>query len=154
MEADSAPAPWLLRAPPCWSGDNDGTERARKRIRVAAPRTATRAEDTLRKYAMFAATKRATIGDWCTFVLTERGQPELAATVATLPHKAARLLEHLRRRGASVPITTEPWTSERLRQAAHRGSFQSAKQGIKFVCTTEMLEFCAQGFWTVLRHCT
>ena len=148
MEADSAPASWLLRAPP-WSGVNDGTERARKRIRVAAPRTAVRAENTLRKYAMSAANKLATMGDWCTFVLTERGHPDLATTVATLPYKAARLLEHLRRRGASVPITTEPWTPERLRQAAHRGSHQSAKQDIEFVCT-EMLEFCAQGFLTVL----
>jgi hypothetical protein len=34
-------------------------------------------------------------------------------------------------------------------QAAHRGSHRSAKEDVAFVCT-EMLEFCNQGFWTVL----
>ena len=114
-----------------------------------APVPTTQAENTLRKYALNAAVKLATIGDWHTFVLSERGRPDIAAAVADLPHKAARLLDHLRRRGASVSVHTEPWTVERLQQAAMRGSHQSAKEEVAFVCA-EMLEFCSQGFWTVL----
>ena len=118
-------------------------------MRVVALDATTQAETTLRKYALSAAVKLATIGDWHTFVLSERGRPDIAPDVSKLPHKAARLLDHLRRRGASVPMRTRPWTSERLRQAAMRGSHPSAKEEVAFVCA-EMLEFCSQGFWTVL----
>jgi hypothetical protein len=82
-------------------------------------------------------------------VIAERGQPNVAPYVSALPHKAARLLEHFCRRGASVPVHTEPCTEDRLQQAAARGSHKSAKDDVEFVCE-EMLEFCAQGLWTVL----
>lgn len=48
-----------------------------------------------------------------------------------------------------MSLSTGPWTSERLRQAAQRGSHRSAKDEVEFVCS-EILEFCEQGFWTVL----
>jgi hypothetical protein len=38
---------------------------------------------------------------------------------------------------------------DRIRRAAERGSHRSAKDEVEFVCL-EMLEFCDQGFWTVL----
>jgi hypothetical protein len=63
--------------------------------------------------------------------------------------KAGRLLEHLRRRGAGVPLHTGPWAADRLRLADHRGSHRSAKGKVEFVCL-EMIEFCKQGFWTVV----
>lgn len=109
----------------------------------------TRAEETLRKYADQAATKLARIGDWTLFVSGERGTADISATVAAIPHKASRLLTHLRQRGAGVPLRSEPWTPERIHLAARRGSHQSAKEEVEFVCS-EMLEFCEQGFWTVL----
>jgi hypothetical protein len=58
-------------------------------------------------------------------------------------------MDHLRRRGAGVPLHTAPWSRDRILQAAARGSHRSAKDDVEFVCT-EMLDFCAQGFWTVL----
>ena len=46
-------------------------------------------------------------------------------------------------------MQTIPWTTARLWEAARRGSHKSAKEEIAFVCQ-EMLDFCEQGFWTVL----
>lgn len=82
-------------------------------------------------------------------MLGERGRADITTGVASLPHKAARFLDYLRRKGAAVPLRTGAWDADRLRQAALRGSHRSAKDAVEFVCT-EMLEFCAQGFWTVL----
>lgn len=108
-----------------------------------------RAETTLRKYARDVAVKLARFGHWDVFVAAERGTPDIVESVGTIPHKAARLLEYLRHRGARVPLHTEAWTRTQVLQAAERGSHKSAKDAVEFVCT-EMLEFCAQGFWTVL----
>ncbi|KAI2507850.1 hypothetical protein MHU86_6630 [Fragilaria crotonensis] len=96
-----------------------------------------------------AAAKLDNSVNWEWFVATERGQADITPTVGTLPHKAARLLEHLRKRGAGVPLHTGPWSEEQLQRAAARGSHQSAKGEVEFVCT-EMVEFCDQGFWVVL----
>lgn len=106
-------------------------------------------ELTLRKYALDTAIKLANIGNWELFVDAERGPADIAGTVRSLPHKAARLLEHLRRRGAGVPLHTPPWSAERIQMAAQRGSHRSAKNDVEFVCA-EMLDFCAQGYWIVL----
>ena len=144
----SAPAPWLQHAPP-WFGGDDDTSRGQKKAGVDQTAGVARAEDTLRKYAMQAASKLEHLGTWDSFVAMECGRPDIAAGVGSLPHKAARLMEHLRRRGAGVPLHTGPWDYERLRRAASRGSHRSAKDEVEFVCS-EMLEFCKQGFWTVL----
>ena len=151
MEAASAPTPWLWRAPP-WTDDYGGPERAPKRTRfhdTSLRPQPSEVENTLRKYSKIAGIKLELIGNWDSFVATERGTPDLAITAEAVPHKAARLLRHLRRRGASVPMRTAPWTSDRVQHAAQRGSHKSAKDDIEFVCQ-EMLEFCHQGFWTVL----
>lgn len=79
----------------------------------------------------------------------EGGLPDISATVAALPHKASRLLEHLRKRGAGLSVHTAPWEPDCVRRAANRRSHKSAKLDIEFVCE-EMLTFCDQGFWTVL----
>ncbi|KAI2500160.1 adenylate kinase [Fragilaria crotonensis] len=146
----TAAAPWLLQAPP-WPGElDDGSRRATTRARVNGDDTRlSRAEITLRKYAEQAAAKLDNSVNWEWFVATERGQADITPTVGTLPHKAARLLEHLRKRGAGVPLHTGPWSEEQLQRAAARGSHQSAKGEVEFVCT-EMVEFCDQGFWVVL----
>lgn len=110
----------------------------------------TRAEETLRKYASEAVAKLDLLCDWTLFVLSERGRPDIASTAETVPHKASRLLKHLPRHGASVPLSTAPWDSERIHRAAARGSHKSANDEIDLFVCGEMLDFCAQGFWTVL----
>ena len=146
--AASASAPWLLHAPP-WLGDDDEALRVHKRARVEQVPCLTRAEETLRKYASNMAHKLNCVGSWDLFVAGERGAADISMAVSGLPHKAARLMEHLRQRGAGVPLHTGPWNAERLRLAAQRGSHRSAQDEVEFVCS-ELLEFCAQGFWTVL----
>ena len=146
--AAAAPAPWLLHAPP-WLGDDDASG-VSKRARKEQVPCLTRAEETLRKYAMQSASKLDSVGSWGLFVLSERGGlADISVGAASIPHKAARLMEHLRRRGAGVPLHTGPWALDRVRRAAERGSHRSAKDEVEFVCL-EMLEFCEQGFWTVL----
>lgn len=100
-----------------------------------------RAEDTLRKYAMQAASKLERVGSWDLFV----GRPDLSTEMGSLQHKkAAGLMGH--------PHVWHPgpWEYERIQQAALRGSHRSTKDDdVEFVCL-EMLKFCKQGFWTVL----
>ena len=98
---------------------------------------------------MRAASKLECVGSWELFVEGVRGMADITPDVATLPHKAARLLEHLRRRGAGVPLHTGPWTKDRIYAVALRGSHSLAKDEVEFVCL-EMLQLCQQGFWTVL----
>jgi hypothetical protein len=100
------------------------------------------------KWAAEAAVRLAQLG-WQRFVEGKRGDPHISPTVSAIPHKARRLLQHLRQRGAGVPVQTSPWTREQLAQATHRGSHTSAKDHVEFVCE-EMLGFAHQGFWTVL----
>jgi hypothetical protein len=68
-----------------------------------------------------------------------------------VPHKASRLLQHLRRKGASVWTTTLPWSAERCDEAVRRGSHKSAHEDREFVFQ-EMADFCAQGYWAVLPY--
>ena len=114
-----------------------------KRQRLVTP-----AEATLGKWACNAAVQLKALG-WETMVTAARGNSNMTETVGTIPHKAARALDHLRRRGASVPTSTPPWTRAQVDQAASRGSHQSANAHVEFVCE-ELLEFCQQGYWIVL----
>jgi hypothetical protein len=86
---------------------------------------------------------------WKGLVDTVRGTSNMTATVGTIPRRAARALDHLRRRGATVPTSTSPWTPHQIAQAAARGSHKLADAHVEFV-SEELLEFCQQGYWTVL----
>ena len=80
-----------------------------------------------------------------------RGPSNLATGVASVPHKARRLLSHLRRRVASVLTSTAPWGAARCDEAIRRGPHKSAQEERAFVCD-EILDFCAQGYWAVLPY--
>ena len=47
---------------------------------------------------------------WENMVADLRGASNLTETVRSIPHKAARLLDLLRRRGAGMLTSTPPWT--------------------------------------------
>jgi hypothetical protein len=96
------------------------------------------------------ATELTTSG-WRALVTAHQGQSHLSTNVRRLPHKAARLLEHLRIRGASVPTATPPWGAWQCAEAMRRGSHKSSEDAREFVAT-EMLEFCEQGYWVVLPY--
>ena len=80
-----------------------------------------------------------------------RGASNLPASVKGIPHRAARLLSHLAKRGASVPTATAPWTRERKDAAVIRGPHKSSDGERAFVAR-EMLDFCRQGYWVVLPY--
>lgn len=75
----------------------------------------------------------------------------MAPGVSRLPHKAARLLERLRKRGAGITTSTPPWGTARCDAAVARGSHKSAHTDRTFVFE-EMADFCRQGYWMVLPH--
>ena len=80
-----------------------------------------------------------------------RGESNITAGVGGLPHRAARLLHHLGARGASVPMSTAPWTRSQCDDAMQRGPHQSSHGEREFVAE-EMLDFCKQGYWLVLPY--
>ena len=88
---------------------------------------------------------------WQAVVDDARGKSNLAAGVEQVPHKASRLLAHVRKRGASVVTATSPWSLNRRDAAVRRGAHQSAHLDRAFVFE-EMLDFCVQGYWLVLPY--
>ena len=132
MLSPSASSPWV----PVQAGKRQKTT------------TMTPAEKTLGKWARRSAERLATLG-WEGLVAEARGRSQMADGVGAISHKAARLLDFLRRKGAGVVMQTPPWTKDRVQQAARRGSHKSACDHAEFVCE-ELLEFCAQGYWVVL----
>lgn len=117
----------------------------RQKVLVA---TLSPAEETLGKWAADANKKLDSVG-WEELVRSARGTSQLLAGVKWLPLKAGRLLDLLRRKGATVPMRTAPWTHEHILVAAKRGSHKSARDHTEFVCE-ELVDFCRQGYWTVL----
>ena len=128
--------------------EGDDVEHPAKRQRLG-PAGQSEAEQTLGKWAIGAST-RYQRASWREFIQAERGEPHLTKSVGSIQHRARRLLHHLRDRGArSVPMTTAPWTRQRILAAAKQGSHKSANDYVDFVCQ-EMVEFAQQGFWTIL----
>jgi hypothetical protein len=58
-------------------------------------------------------------------------------------------LEHLRKRGANVTLTTPPWDEQRVDEILKRGSHKSAVEYADFL-REELLDFVQKGFWLVL----
>jgi hypothetical protein len=69
--------------------------------------------------------------------------------VKTLCHKAARLLNHLKERGASVILSTPPWTDRQRTETMRRNPHKSAVKYVDFL-HDELLDFVKKGFWMVL----
>ena len=64
-------------------------------------------------------------------------------------HPAQRLIEWLRKSGAPVLLSGQPWTSQELQEAICRGSHVLARHHADFL-RSEMATMAAQGFWVVL----
>ena len=149
-------APWLLEAPP-WGPElatllpAEGTP-AQTRKRTAEKMSLSEAEIELGKLAQATDRIIAEHG-WRRTVEDVRGVSNIARSVRHVPHKAARLLEHLRVRGAAVPTATAPWDQRRRDEAITRGPHQSSHVERQFVCE-EMLDFCQQGYWIVVPYAT
>lgn len=80
-----------------------------------------------------------------------RGPRDLAHTVATIQHPARDLLHHLRHHGASITLSTPPWTPSQLLMASERGSHPSTLAHAEFL-RNEMADLIAQHFWIILPY--
>jgi hypothetical protein len=88
---------------------------------------------------------------WGEFLRLRRGQSDLSARVDEIQHPARSHLKHLRRRGARVPMTTAPWSNERLATTLARGPHKSAFKYAEFL-GQELGEFVLKGQWIVLPY--
>ncbi|KAI2492492.1 hypothetical protein MHU86_22072 [Fragilaria crotonensis] len=142
---DTTSVPWLLAAPP-WAattarlndlgtevGVGDGATRKRRADQISE------AEAALGKLAVVTEKLFATHG-WVRTVALARGKSDITPTVGQLSHRAARLLTHLKKRGATVPVHTPAWPIERRDGAVTRGAHRSSAGERQFVCE-EMLDF-------------
>jgi hypothetical protein len=59
---------------------------------------------------------------------------DLHPDVLHLPHRASHLLNRLRVSGATVATNSTPWSLQQKLSALERGSHQSAKQHVHFLC--------------------
>ena len=147
MDHALAQSAWLCKAPP-WEGQPaTGAESHSKKRKV--DKTITEAESTLvGKLASRFARRLRKIG-WRRLVSEVRGASNITEGVAQIPHPTARLLHHLRERGASVPLSMAPWSREHCDQAMERDPHQSLHGEREFVAQ-ELLDFCEQGYWIVV----
>jgi hypothetical protein len=135
--------PWHGAAQRATTNPAEPSTRMRKSVdmsdaEVALGKLAQRTGEEIMKYGWRAVVRRL------------RGTSNTTPNVDKIPHKAARLLDHLRRHGASVPLSTVPWDVERLDEAVRRGPHQSSHGERTFVAR-EMLDFCQQqGYWMVV----
>ena len=151
-------APWLLEAPLPWgptpaspSADATVTTNSATRKRQAED-LMSEAEVELSKLAT-ATGRRIDTNGWRRTIVQARGPSNIARAVRGIPHRSARLLEHLRVRGASVSTRTAPWDAQRRDAATERGPHKSSHGERQFVCE-EMLDFCQQGYWIVVPYAT
>jgi hypothetical protein len=80
-----------------------------------------------------------------------RQRSDFHPNVKRLRHKAARLLNHLKERGASVTLSTPPWTDQQREGTLRRGPHKSADEFADFL-REELLDFVKKGFWMVLPY--
>lgn len=88
---------------------------------------------------------------WHSFVDSTRGVSNLSHGVGRIKHKASRLLQHLRKRGASIVLTAAPWEVAHCDAAMARGPHKSAQDEREYV-SEEILDLCSQGYWAVLPY--
>jgi hypothetical protein len=88
---------------------------------------------------------------WHKLITRCRLPTDFATNVQRLPHRAAQLLDHLRRHGASVPFKTAPWTQARLDAALAWGSHMSAIDHLAFL-QEEILAMMQKGQWIPLPY--
>ena len=77
-----------------------------------------------------------------------RGRGDLT-DFTKITHKAKRLLQHLKTRGAPVPLATPPWSAERCKEAIERGPHHLAYEHQDFL-QTEIASMIEAAQWLLL----
>lgn len=109
MGARPFPSMWLLGSNTHYPGTRRWYRPGDNETLVAVGGWHVRGQETLGKYAHATSIQLQRLG-WVETVWRVRGKPNVAATVRSLPHKAARVAEYLRTCGAPVVTNTPPWT--------------------------------------------
>lgn len=86
-----------------------------------------------------------------TLVNERRKRSDFSPRVCELRHKAARLLDHIRKRGVSVALQSAPLTEGELDESMARGPHKSATEYKEFL-REELLDFVRKGFWMILPY--
>ena len=89
---------------------------------------------------------------WRAFVKSRQGSPNLHPDIKNIPHSAAPLLEHLRKRGIPVLMKDKPWSLREKDEAVHRGPHPSAKTIYSQFFRQEMMDMCEKNYWVVLPY--
>ena len=117
--------------------------------RKCAPQPSPFLDDRLGKLVTSFVDSYSSSPTWSKFVHRHTGRSHLSRNIRSVSHRAALFLDHLRRQGATVQVTDDPWTPRKLAEKISRGPHKSAVEYADFV-RDEMADFCEKGFWTVL----
>jgi hypothetical protein len=131
-------------------GAHPRTQCCPEQVPSAVPSLASEAAARVKLRELIDKSSQAYSSSWADFVKTCRDpRVDLNAEVGNLPHRAAHMLDQLRRHGATVGMKTPPWNLEKKRQALKRGSHQSAKQHSGFLCE-DFVDLMWKGQWVLL----
>ena len=108
-------------------------------------------EKSLSKYADLYAARLSSGVSFEQLCREVRGPSDIATGVQHLPHKAARLLSHIGRRGCNVPLSSPPWTTTQNDAAIERGPHNSAHEHLEFL-ETEFVEMFQRGQWLLVPY--
>ena len=108
-------------------------------------------EKNLSKYADLYAARLSSGVSFEQLCREVRGPSDIATGVQHLPHKAARLLSHIGRRGCNVPLSSPPWTTTQNDAAIERGPHNSAHEHLEFL-ETEFVEMFQRGQWLLVPY--
>ncbi len=97
------------------------------------------------------AQKRLNEIGWHRTCIELHGRSDIPPNIADINHRAAPVLNRIRRNGVSVVLATEPWHPDLLEKRLHRGPHNSSHEYIDFL-GEEFLDFCQKGFWMILPY--
>jgi hypothetical protein len=108
--------------------------------------------DRLGEYAYKYANCLRGASSWRAFVKLCQGPPSLHPDIGNIPHPAAPLLDHLRKRGIPVLMRDKIWSNKMKDEAVKRGPHPSAKRNHVEFFRNEMADMCEKNYWMVLPY--
>ena len=102
----------------------------------------------LGKYIQHDVNLLAKLG-WTTFIQNKRQRGDIAAL--HFKHTAQPLLQHIKKRGIPVVLSTPPWSHTQLNQAIKRGPHRSCHHYIDFL-EEEFLDMMQKNQWIILPY--
>ena len=86
-------------------------------------------------------------GDWNAFVSAKRRRGDIG--MLRWPHPANRLINHYKKHGAPVRLSTPDWTMDQLMESVERGPHKSCDAHVDFL-QEEFIDMIKKGQWVVL----